>query len=130
MAKVLLIGAGVGIALHGLIHLLGFVAYWPLAVLPEMPYKTTLLGGQFDVGRVGMRVYGLLWLLAALGFVAAAAALLKGEGWWRSVMLAALLFSTALIILDWAPAFRGAVINLLILVGIVLAYIAPGLLTR
>ncbi|MCB0036256.1 MAG: hypothetical protein KDE51_19630, partial [Anaerolineales bacterium] len=50
------------VIVHGLIHLLGFVAYWPLAEIGELPYKTTLLNGRFDIGSTGMRLYSLSWL--------------------------------------------------------------------
>ena len=51
--------------LHGLIHLMGFVAYWPLAKVPDLPYKTSLLDGRLELGVAGMRLFSLLWLLAA-----------------------------------------------------------------
>jgi len=40
-----------------------------------------LLGGRWDLGEGGIRVFGALWAAAAIGFVAAAAALLAGWGW-------------------------------------------------
>ena len=62
----------VGIAvIHGLIHLMGFVAYWPLAEIAELPYKTTLLNGRFQLGQSGMRLFSVLWLLTAVGLVGA-----------------------------------------------------------
>ena len=52
------IGVGI-IFIHGLIHLMGFVAYFPLGEIAELPYKTTLLGGRWDIGT-----YGCQWLSA------------------------------------------------------------------
>ncbi|MDF2631278.1 MAG: transporter permease [Symbiobacteriaceae bacterium] len=115
MTKVLLyVLAGI-IGVHGLIHLMGFVAYWPVAVVAELPYKTTVAGGALDVGAVGMKIFGLLWLVAALGFVAALVGFFMGQGWWRMVMVGTSLLSTVLIALDWAPSFRGAYVNVAIL---------------
>lgn len=130
MSKFVLVGVSVAIAIHGLIHLMGFVAYWPLAVLKEMPYKTTLLGGHWEVDPAGMRVFAALWLVAALGFVVAAAGLLTMQAWWRPLILGTILISTVLVSLDWAPAFRGAIINAVILLLVILASIVPGVLQR
>jgi hypothetical protein len=58
--------------LHGVVHLLGFVVPWQLAEPEGFPYKTTLLSGRLDVGPVGIRVVGVIWLLVALALVVAA----------------------------------------------------------
>ena len=70
--------------MHSLVHLLNFVSYWPIAKLEEVPYKTTLLSGRWDVGSGGSRFYALLCLLATLGFVIAAIAFAFQIGWWPS----------------------------------------------
>jgi hypothetical protein len=101
---------------HGLIHLMGFAAYWPLAKVSELPYKTTLLGGQIDIGAGGMRLYSLVWLLAAIGFVVAGIALALGKPAWAPIMLGAVLLSLVICVLDWGVAFRGALIDLAFLV--------------
>jgi hypothetical protein len=123
--RVLFYVAGVIVALHGLVHLMGFVAYWPLAEVKALPYKTALLAGRWEVGAPGMKLYGLLWLLAAVGFVAGAAGLFAQQAWWRPVMLATMALSTGLIALDWAPSFRGAIVNVVILVVMAVAYLLP-----
>jgi hypothetical protein len=118
--KVLLSVAGAIVAAHGLIHVMGFVAYWPLAKVAELPYKTALAGGRWEVGGAGMRIFALLWLAAALGFVVGLVGLAVGQAWWRPVMVGSMVLSTALIALDWAPAYRGSVINAGIAVALVL----------
>lgn len=123
--KILLYVAGSVVAVHGLIHLLGLVAYWPLAQVTALPYKTVLLAGRWEVGGVGMKLYGILWLIAALGFLLGVTGLLTYQSWWRSVMLLTIVLSTALIALDWTPAFRGAIVNAVILVVMGLAYLIP-----
>jgi hypothetical protein len=60
------------LAAHGVAHIPGFVVSWRVGVLPELPYTTTILAERFDVGDAGIRVVGLLWLLACLGFLNAA----------------------------------------------------------
>ena len=123
MLRTLFYAGVVIVALHGLVHLMGFVAYWPLAAVKELPYKTAIAGGHWEVGAGGMKLFGLLWLLAALGFAAAAVGLVAGQVWWQPVMLATLVVSTAVIALDWAPAFRGAVLNGAILLLMLIAAI-------
>jgi hypothetical protein len=102
-------------ALHGLVHLAGLVAYWPLAAISNLPYKTTLLGGRWEVGAGGMRLFSLLWLLAAVLYLVAVLGLALGKPWWAPWMLAATLFSLVLCLLDWSAAWRGALIDLFLL---------------
>lgn len=48
--------------------------------------------------------------MAAIGFVAAAVALLAGWGWWQPVLVGVTLFSLVLTALDWSNALlAGAV---------------------
>lgn len=121
MLRLALYLAGIVITVHGLIHLLGFVAYWPLATLPQLPYKTTLQGGRWEVGRAGMRLYALLWLVGALGLLVAAGGLLLHRPWWYPALWTAVLLSLAVIAFDLGPAFRGAIVDGLLLLWLLLA---------
>lgn len=109
------------IAIHGLIHLMGFVAYWPLAEIAELPYKTAVLGGRLELGQTGMRLFSLFWLLAAVGLAGSAIGLAAGQRWWLPVMLAATVVSLVVTALDWSNAFRGTLISLVLLVPLLLA---------
>ena len=122
MIKVLSISMIVVVSLHGLIHLMGFVAYWPLGKIAELPYKTTLLGDLWEIGAAGTRLFSLMWLLVTLGFLAAALALAIGRSWWAPLLLGAVLFSLLLCILDWAAAFRGAWIDVALLLALALVF--------
>jgi hypothetical protein len=113
-------GAGVVLALHGLVHLLGFVSYLKLATVPTLPYKTAVLGGRLELGTAGMNVFGLAWGVAALGFVLVAAAYLLGWNWWRPALMTVTLLSLLLTVLDYGPAKAGIVVNLVILALLVL----------
>ena len=53
MLKIMLIVATIVLVLHGLIHLMGTVAYLKLGVIQQLPYKTTVLGGRWDLGANG-----------------------------------------------------------------------------
>ena len=67
--------------MHGLIHLMGLAAYWQLAELEELPFKTTLLDGKWDVGDGGIKVFGVLWLVGAIGYSASVYGLLTEQDW-------------------------------------------------
>ncbi len=110
------------IIMHGLIHLMGFVAYWPLGEIAELPYKTSLLGGRWHVGENGMRLFCVLWLVAAVGLVGAVVGVVMGQDWWFPVMWTAVPLSLVVCVLDWSNAWRGAIINLIILVPLLLVW--------
>jgi len=57
-------------------------------------YKTTLLSGNLDMGDAGIRMVGLLWLLAAVGFVVAGVAIFSLQPWWQMLTLLVTLLST------------------------------------
>jgi len=101
---------------HGLIHFIGVVVYWQLAVLNEIPYKTTLLGDRWNIGDTGTRIFGLLWLIGAFGFVVTAAGMAFRTAWWQPVLLVTTLFSLVITILDWDAAKFGAITNIIILI--------------
>lgn len=118
MAGITTYAAALVLVAHGLVHLLGTVVYLDLATVAEFPYKTTLLGGAFDVGDAGIRVYGLLWAVAAVGFIASAIALLTDWQSWRLLLFAVTAFSLGLTVLDWSVASAGVVVNLGILAAL------------
>ena len=121
MTKLLTIVAAILLIIHGLIHLMGTAVYASRAGVKGLPYKTTLLSGRWNLGKTGIRIFGWLWLLPAIGFVTAAAALLAGQPSWKPLLVAVTLLSLVLTVLDWSSAFLGAVINIGILALVLLA---------
>jgi len=115
MLKIMLIVATIVLVLHGLIHLMGTVAYLKLAVIQQLPYKTTVLGGRWDLGASGIAVYGALWAVTAIGFVVAALAFWFGWAGWQPLLLGVTLLSLVLTALDWDVAFAGVILNIAIL---------------
>ncbi|MDZ4717376.1 MAG: hypothetical protein SH847_02820 [Roseiflexaceae bacterium] len=113
--KILVIIASIILVLHGLIHIMGTTVYMQLGVIQGLPYKTTVLGGRWDLGASGMALYGALWAVAAIGFVVAAVALMGGWSWWQPVLVGVTLFSLVLTGLDWGGAFAGVILNIIIL---------------
>jgi hypothetical protein len=100
---------------HGVAHLVGFVVPWRLMTLPEMPYKTTLFAGRLDVGPDGIRVVGLLWMLAAVAFILAAIAWAVRQPWAEALTAGAALASLILCIAGWPDTRIGVVVNVLLL---------------
>lgn len=97
---------------HGFAHLPGFLAFWKLATFKEMPYKTAILAGNVNVGDFGIRVVGVLWLVAALAFVASSISTATRLSWWQPVTLITSVFSLLLCIIGWPDARVGLFINI------------------
>ena len=108
--------AAVVLVAHGLIHLMGTTVYLRFGELEGFAYKTTLLGGRWDLGAAGIGVFGALWAVAAVGFVATAIGLLTGSSWWQPVLIAVTIFSLILTALDSSLAFAGIGLNIVILI--------------
>lgn len=104
---------------HGMVNLLGTAVYFELADVADFPYKTTLLGSAVNVGDAGMRVFGVLWAVAAIGFVAAAGGLFIDWEHWPLLVGAVAVFSLTLTILDYTVAYAGIVVNLGILAAVI-----------
>jgi hypothetical protein len=103
---------------HGVAHLVSFVEAWRL--IPQgFPYKTTVLAGHVDLGDVGIRAVGVIWLLVAVGFFIAAIGAVTVSGWWVpmaiGIAVASLLLSSA----ELPDARIGVVINLAIVGALV-----------
>ena len=121
MALILYYAAAFFVFAHGLVHLIGVVVYWQLAEVEDFPpYKTTLLNGRWEIGDIGMRIYGLAWLIATLGFVISAVAMVFRLDWWNPVLIATTLFSLVVNALDWDWAKYGALLDILILVVLII----------
>ncbi len=104
-------------ALHGLVHVMGFVAAWQLAILPELAYRTTALNGAVEIGDLGARLVGIGWLVGGGAFVAAAWGTWRSAPWaLRGAVLAATV-STVICAIGLPDAYRGLAIDVAILLG-------------
>jgi hypothetical protein len=101
---------------HGFAHLVGFVVPWKLGKLQEMPYKTTLLGGRWDVGDAGIRGMGVLWLLVGLGVFVLGGTLALTGFLAKDQLLAFSFASSILCVLGWPDSKLGLVANVVIVV--------------
>ena len=101
------------VAVHGLIHLLGFVKALGLAELQQLTEPVSM-------------AYGVLWLLAALlCLVTAGSVFLWPRGWWM-VGAGALLASVVAIASSWSDARFGLVPNGILLVGVIVGFFSNG----
>lgn len=107
--------AAAALALHGLIHLIGFVVPFGIAQVEGFAYRTTVLAGALEIGDGGARLVGVVWLVLAIGFLAA------GVATWRRARLAPALAallavgSAAVCALGLPDAVFGIVVNAAIL---------------
>jgi len=99
---------------HGIAHLVGFVVPWGLMAAPDLANRTTVVGGAIDIGESGMKLFGIVWLALAIGFVTTGGALLAGrpDGIWI-VRLTAL--SLVACIAGWPDARIGLIVNVAII---------------
>jgi hypothetical protein len=113
------IAMGIYLVVHGFCHFVGFVVPWKILTLKEEPYRTTLMAGALDVGGVGIRLMGILWLLACVAFMASGIGALASWTWWRSAILPLALASSVLCVLGLPGAKIGILAN-----GLLVAYLA------
>ena len=96
---------------HAIAHMAGFAwPWWVLEPLPTSPNDTALIGDE------GMQAASVMWLAAAVGFLAAAVAVLCGWSVWRRFTVAAAIASLTLSVLCWPGSLLGVPINVVILV--------------
>ena len=115
MSKIIRIITAVILFFHGLIHLMGTTVYMKLGSLEGFPYKTAILNGRIDLGENGIYIFGVVWALAAIGFVVTAVGLVAQWKWNQSLLVGVSIFSLGLTGLDWVIASTGAIVNIAIL---------------
>jgi hypothetical protein len=108
---------------HGAAHVVGFVVPWKLVSSAEVPYRTTVLAGSLDVGPVGVRLIGVLWLLLSLAFVRAAVGLLQHSTWWYLDVLVLVVVSVTLCLLALPESRPGLVANAVVLVLLIAGHL-------
>lgn len=104
---------------HAVAHLPGFLVNLQLRSFSEVPYKTTVLSGAFDLGDAGIKVVGWAWLVVAIALGLTAVATVMRLPWWQPVAFALLSVSFALCLLGWPYTRVGLFANVLIAVVMV-----------
>jgi hypothetical protein len=110
--------AAILLALHGVIHLIGFVTPWRIATLEGFAYRTMILNGTLDVGDAGVRAVGLVWLGLTLGFLAAGYGVWRGERWAVALTGGLAVVSLVLCMLGLPETVAGIGINAVILAAV------------
>jgi hypothetical protein len=104
--------AGILVA-HAVAHVPGFLVFWELETFMAIPYTTKVWGG-FDVGVVGTRILGVLWLVTAVGMASAAVATHLRVSWMPTLLWPLIGLSTALCVLGWPATRVGLAANLVV----------------
>lgn len=86
--------------MHGVGHITFFLAAWTEV---PMGYAATpwLLPGSFTVSSAVGKAFGLLWLLAMVGFVGAALGLVARQPWWPTLAVASAVVSLVVLLPWW-----------------------------
>jgi hypothetical protein len=98
------------ILIHGVIHLLGFVKAFGFANLNQLSQPVS-------------KPAGMLWLLTAILFLISFSFLLRDEHSWWVLATVAVLLSEFLIIRNWTDAKFGTILNLIIVLPVILAFV-------
>ncbi|MDN5204147.1 hypothetical protein QQ008_22330 [Fulvivirgaceae bacterium BMA10] len=96
-------------ALHGLIHLLGFVKAFELTNIAQLTQTIS-------------KTKGLLWLAAAILFSLTIAIYLLKKDWWWILGIASVAISQILIVMYWQDARSGTIANIIVIIASVLGY--------
>jgi len=114
--------AAAALALHGVIHLIGFVSPWQIASLEGFAYRTTILGGAQDIGDAGVRVIGLVWLGLTVGFLTASRGVWRQKPWAIGLTGVLAMLSLIVCVLGLPETVAGVAIDVVILATV--SYVA------
>ena len=106
------IALAVFLVLHGIAHIVGFVVPWRIAKMDDMPYKTTIINGKIDVGDVGIRILGIIWLLIALAYFYSGWITYQQFDFWLTYTLVVSVISLAFCIIAVPDSHIGIYINI------------------
>ncbi|MBS0000220.1 MAG: hypothetical protein KFF73_14665 [Cyclobacteriaceae bacterium] len=109
------IAVGIYMFVHGFAHIVGFLISWKLINDKDTPYKTTILGGKFDMGDNGIRILGILWLLTGIAFFILSYGVITLSYWWNVYTFFVIGFSLMLSILAIPDTVYGILANILLL---------------
>lgn len=104
------------IAIHGIIHLIGFAKEWNLAPVERFSGRTIV-----HFSDSGLKFMGILWLIACLMMISTSFLYFNRKEWFWIPAILGVVISQLLIILYWHDARWGTVMNLIILAVIISA---------
>lgn len=97
------------LAIHGAIHLLGFLKWSGLASVPQLAGRVLV-----PLSASGERLFAAAWLAAFVLLLAAVALRVTTQHYWWAVALAGVVVSQAVIALAWPDAKAGTIANVII----------------
>lgn len=97
------------LAIHGLIHLMGFAKAFEFAKMEQLTQPIS-------------RFYGVIWLFATTLFFAAIPIYLLKKDWWWIIGLAAVIVSQFVIFTSWQDAKFGTIANVIVLVVLIIGF--------
>jgi hypothetical protein len=106
------------LVLHGFAHLVGFVGSWELAA--SVPPQNALLAGRIPLSLASMRWVGIFWAIIALAFVIPAVGIMRQTPWWPAATLIVAFASLVLCVLGLPQAKVGAIVDVVIIAGVLL----------
>lgn len=102
-------------ALHGIVHAVGFTVLWKLGGPRGGQYSTSLFNRSLDVGDLGVKLVGLIWLATTLAFLAVAVLLWRRHAWALRLTIALLVVSLGLCIAGLPGSIMGLAIDVALL---------------
>ena len=96
-------------ALHGLIHLMGFAKAFQYAELKQLTVSIS-------------KPVGLLWLLTALLFIVSTLLFLLKKEYWAVIAIPAVVLSQFVVMLSWQDARYGTIANVIVLIAAVIGF--------
>ncbi len=103
------------VGLHGIVHVVGFTVPWGLGGPRGVDYSTSLLGGALEVGDLGVKLVGIVWLALAGALVGAAVLLWRRHPAALTLTFGLLLASMALCVLGLPESLYGLGIDVVLL---------------
>lgn len=93
-------GLAIVLVIHGLGHVMFAMAAWTKTDV-GFTANPWILPGDVTVDSLAGTVSAIIWLLALLGFLAAAFGLVTQTGWWPGVAVGAAALSLIVLLLWW-----------------------------
>ncbi|NIM95805.1 MAG: hypothetical protein GTO18_19060 [Anaerolineales bacterium] len=105
--NVISIVVGIILLVHGIGHIMGFLASWTNLPMGFTDRPWIFSGGIHMKSVVG-KVFGLLWLVAMIGFIASAIGIFTNQSWWPTTAVAASVVSLVAIVPWWNTVTPGS----------------------
>ena len=110
---------------HGAGHVMGFLAAWTKLPMGFVD-RSWVFGGDVKIQTAIGRAFGLVWLVALVGFIGAGLGLLLRQEWWSALAIASSVTSIVAVVPWWnavTPSARSW--SLLVDVAVLVALLGP-----